>query len=158
MKLTTSAILILVIMSAMTGCKPSGQNTANQTGEKIPGVPREVLEKLFNECTSIDYIFHTLPFSLSQDEVPSIQQNVTYIDYNKPLGTIPTQCKAFARKFYKIGAEIVYDVDVYFSEGCQFYVFVKDNKPVYANYMTADGVAFYNKIINMVNAQTTPNQ
>lgn len=155
--------LLAVILSSVVGCKEGNQSTepsisvqGNQN--KIPGVPAEVLQKLLDECTFIDYIFHTLPFSLSQSEDPSIDQNILFTDYNRPLGSIPQGCRPIARKFFKIGGEFAYDVDVYFSKDCQFYVFVKDNKPLYANYMTQEGINFYNKMISMVNAQTGQNQ
>ena len=53
-----------------------------------------------------------------------------------------------ARKFFQIKGKIEYDVDVYLSEKCSYYVFVdKKNKPIYANYMTDGGKQFYNNII-----------
>ncbi|MBK9254742.1 MAG: hypothetical protein IPM42_04580 [Saprospiraceae bacterium] len=121
-----------------------------QNNEPIPGVTAEVMQRLLDDCTFIDYIFHNLPISLSQDERPSIQQNVLYIEFNRPVVRIPEGCRPIARKFFQINGEIVYDVDVYFTKGCAFYVFVKDNKPVYANYISKDGVAFYNNMISMV--------
>ncbi|MFZ1751823.1 MAG: hypothetical protein WAU01_16610 [Saprospiraceae bacterium] len=120
--------------------------------EPIPGIPEEVMVKLLNECTFIDYIFHTLPFSLSQNEDPSIDQNIQFIDYERPLGHIPKGCKAIARKFFMIQGKSAYDVDVYLSDQCKFYVFVDHkNKPIYANHMTAAGIKFYTQIINQVN-------
>jgi len=126
------------------------KDTATQNIEPIPSVTAEVMQRLLDDCTFIDYIFHNLPISLSQDERPSIQQNVLYIDFNRPVIRIPDGCRPIARKFFQINGEIVYDVDVYFTKGCAFYVFVKDNKPIYANYMSKDGVNFYNNMINMV--------
>jgi hypothetical protein len=122
------------------------QTTANVdlSTPEIPGVPIQVLERLLNECTFIDYIFHKLPFSLSQSEGPSIDINISYIDFERPLGRIPTDCKPIGRKFFQISGEIVYDVDIYLTTNCKFYVFVdKKNKPMYANYITDEGVKFY---------------
>ena len=155
-------IFFLMIVSGFLtnwSCKSKTENAGTAKNQaEIPGVPVEVIEKLLNECTFVDYIFHTLPFSLSQEEPPSIKQNILYIDYNKPLKNIPANCKPIARKFFKIGSEFAYDVDVYFSDGCYFYVFVKENKPLYANYMTQDGINFYQKMVDMVKTQTSPKQ
>ena len=137
--------------------KPTSEKTAENTavttpaveteGPKIPGVPKEVLIKLLNECTYVDYIFHKLPFSISQSEEPGIDQNISFINYDKPVTRIPKDCKAIGRKFFHIKGEIVYDVDVYLTNNCKFYVFVdKKNKPMYANYMTDAGVQFYSNI------------
>lgn len=159
-----SKLFLLGILAFALSCKqekkqettpPAAQNgqtaaaPAQATGPEVPGIPEMVMVKLLNECTFVDYIFKDLPFSLSQNEDPSIDQNISYIDINRPVGKLPTNCKATARKFFQIKGEIVYDVDVYLGQGCNFYVFVdKTNKPVYANYITADGVKFYMNVIS----------
>lgn len=151
------ALFFYIFFLVNTGCKSDNKSasepavTESEVDEStplIPGVPEEVMLKLVNECTYVDYIFRELPFSLSQDEPPSIKQNILFIDYKRPLGRIPKSCKPDGRKFFQIKGEIVYDVDVYLLNNCTFYVFVdKDNKPIYANYMTQEGLNFYNNII-----------
>ncbi len=153
----SKSIMYFFIVMIVFSCKPKADKTkpivtttpaATPTGPAIPGLPQDVMIKLLNECTYIDYIFHVLPFSLSQSEDPSIDQNIAFIDVNNPLGTIPTGCKPDARKFFQIKGEIVYDVDVYITQNCKFYVFVdKNNKPIYANKMTQAGINFYENII-----------
>jgi hypothetical protein len=151
--------LFILILLIQIGCKNESKKPTTSenpvevkeeaTGPEIPGLPQDVMVKLLNECTSIDYIFHVLPFSLSQNEDPSIDQNVSFIDINKPLGRIPARCKkADGRKFYLIKGQPAYDADVYITNNCKFYVFVdKNNKPIYANEMTQAGVNFYDNII-----------
>ena len=132
---------------------------AETEGPEIPGVPKEVLIKLLNECTYLDYIFHKLPFSISQSEEPGIDQNISFIDYTKPVIRIPKECKAIGRKFFHIKGEIVYDVDVYLTNNCKFYVFVdKKNKPIYANQMTEAGVQFYANIAQQARGATQQQQ
>lgn len=156
----TKFFTFLILFSVIHfGCKSknSEQLTTNATpakveeiiGPEIPGLPQDVMVKLLNECTYVDYIFHVLPFSLSQDEDPSINQNIGFIDINRPLKRIPAHCKkADGRKFFLIKGNVVFDVDVYITKNCKFYVFVdKQNKPIYANYMTQAGITFYENII-----------
>ncbi len=127
---------------------PASPAKAVELGPEVPGIPTDVMVQLLNQCTYIDYIFKDLPFSVSQNEDPSIDQNIRFIDSSKPVGHLPQNCTPIARKFFQINGEIVYDVDVYFSNNCTFYVFVdKQNKPIYANYMTPAGIEFYNNII-----------
>ncbi|MBL0099051.1 MAG: hypothetical protein IPP49_02545 [Saprospiraceae bacterium] len=48
-----------------TASKPNATVTAPETtGPEIPGVPEQVMVKLLNECTYVDYIFHKLPLVL----------------------------------------------------------------------------------------------
>lgn len=125
------------------------------TGAEIPGISKEVLDRLINKCTFIDYIFHDLPFSLSQSEDPSIDQNIGFIDFNRPIGRLIKGCKPIGRKFFQINGNIEYDVDVYLSKHCRYYVFVdKDNKPLYANYMTDSAVLFYNNVIKQATGKS----
>ena len=150
-------IILLLFVSCKSDQKTSTEKTVETTvaltppaeteGPEIPGVPKDVMVKLLNECTYIDYIFHKLPFSISQSEDPGIDQNISFIDINKPVVRIPKDCKAIGRKFFHIKGEIVHDVDVYLTNNCKFYVFVdKKNKPIYANYMTDAAVQFYSNV------------
>jgi hypothetical protein len=150
--LTFTVSLSLIAMCAIVGCKGNENKSSEatvvakpvSTGPQIPGIPGELMAKLLNECTNIDYIFHNLPFSLNQSEKSSIEQNIGFIDINSPVGAIPADCKPIGRKFFKINSDVTYDVDVYLSGNCKFYVFVdKKNKPLYANNMTKEAVIFY---------------
>jgi hypothetical protein len=148
--------LLVAVITIISACKNGNEKpietkkteTTQNTGEPIPGFPKDAMIKLMNECTYVDYIFHKLPFSLSQNDDPSINQNISFLDVDKPLEYIPAGCKPDARKFFQIKGDIVYDVDVYIQSGCHFYVFVdKNNKPIYANRMTQSGINFYNNIL-----------
>jgi hypothetical protein len=154
---------LLLVLVACKNEKPQPTTVTNEvietednSGPEIPGVPQEVMVKLLNECTFVDYIFHVLPFSLSQEEDPSIDQNINFIDINKPLKRIPARCKkADGRKFFLIKGKSAYDVDVYITNNCKFYVFVdKNNKPIYANEMTQAGINFYENIIKQASGMS----
>ena len=144
---------LMFVMTFLIACKDTAKKpvkiekkevAVDMSQPEIPSVTREVLIRLLDQCTYVDYIFHSLPYSISQNEDPSIDMNISFIDYKKPVGRIPKDCKPIARKFFHINGEIVYDVDVYLNNQCKFYVFVdKNNKPLFANYMTEDGVKFY---------------
>lgn len=141
--------LYLCLCIMLFACKSTTENTSNASTSvpSIPGIPEEIMVKLLNECTFVDYIFKNEAFSVSQSEDPSIDQNIMFIDIKKPLGQIPKDCTPSARKFFHIDGKIVFDVDVYLTPQCKFYVFVdKDNKPLYANHMTEAGVIFYSRI------------
>jgi len=129
---------------------PSQDVASTPTFEKLP---ESILRKMWDEAEMLDYIFHDLPFSMSQNEKPSIQANMTYIDkYAQP--NIPIGCKPAARQFYQINGKIELEADIYFSKGCYFYVFLIDGKPKYANKMAQDGINFFNTMISKaLNAQ-----
>ncbi len=157
MKSTFIIIFIIIIFSCKNTTPshpvenkaiPIKQTSTEFIGPEIPGVPQSVMIRLLKDCTFIDYIFHDYTFSVSQAEDSDIDQNISFIDINKPVGRLIVGCKPMARKFFQIKGKIEYDVDVYLSDKCSYYVFVdKKNKPIYANYMTDGGKQFYNNII-----------
>lgn len=113
----------------------------------LPSFPQVEMERLFREATFIDYIFYDLPFSISQDNQPSIHANLKLIS-SGALDNLPINCKPIGREFFQINGEIVHEADLYFSDGCYGYVFLKDEKPIYANKLTEGGMKFYNNIVN----------
>lgn len=152
--------LILIALVAFISCKNDSSSEKGNTvkkevvaGPTFEKLPETILKRMWNEAEMLDYIFHDLPFSMSQNEKPSIQANMTYIDkFAQP--NIPAGCKPAARQFYQVAGNIELEADVYFSEGCYFYVFIIDGKPKYANKMAQDGINFFNTMISKaLNAQ-----
>jgi hypothetical protein len=109
-----------------------------------------MINKMLQEVDYIDYIFHNLPISVSQDEKASINSNILFIK-NEPIKSLPLDCKPIGRKFFSIKGEAYLIADVYFGNGCAAYVFLDGEKPIYANAMTEQGVTFYKKIIETGN-------
>jgi len=152
--------VIITLIASLFSCKPDSassvkqapaqsskkSNVAATTKPGYPSLTQEALMNVWDNGEMIDYIFHNLPFSMNQTELQSIRTNLTYID-PKPVSEIPSHCKPFARQFYQVGGDIVLESDVYFSEGCQFYVFWEDGKAKYANYMADSGILFFNKMV-----------
>ncbi len=111
----------------------------------LPSVPLELLEKLWNEGTQVDYIFYNQPFTMSLSDKPSIQYAVRHVA-EQPAPLKPA-CKAMGRVTYQIKGDIVLEGDFYFSTGCTYFVFEKNRVKTYANYMTDDGIKYFNEQI-----------
>ena len=163
-------ILILVVMGMMISCngdqKKSKTPTASVAHQEpsvnpddyfnLPSLPQAEMKRLFDEATYVDYIFYTLPFSISQDNKASIHANLNMISPEKMNG-ISKSCKPIGREFFHIEGEIVYEADLYFSDGCFGYIFLKDEKPVYANKLSSEGGQFYSNLIKQSNQIATGN-
>ena len=149
-------LLLGVLTCFLVSCKTDQKKDINQSDAKkevisqkfqdLNSLPGDLMLRLFNEATYIDYIFHNLPFSISQDDKPSITSNLKLISPER-LGPIPTTCKPMGREFFHIGGEIVAEADVYFQNGCYGYVFLENEKPIYANKVSEAGAKFYSNII-----------
>jgi len=121
--------------------------TATALKFDLPPLPIEVYTRLFEEATYVDYIFYDLPFSVSQSEKPSIQANVLMIDQSE-IKIMAPECKPIGREFFHFDGEIEWEADLYFTKDCLGYVFLKDQKPIYANAISAKGGEFYSNLIN----------
>jgi len=111
-----------------------------------PGIQPVVLATLYAESDYMDYIFHDLPFAMSQDTKESIQSSLKNISAD-PQGSIPPGCKPMARQMFHVKGEIVREFDVYYSEGCAFFALVENEKPIGMNKMTESGQNFYKSMI-----------
>ena len=144
-----------------SGSEQVENNTSSQVlSEPVyPTLPIELHKKLYYEVELIDYIFNDLPFSMSQSEKPSIQSNIRYIGAD-PVTELQQDCKPIARQFFQVQGEIILEADVYYSEGCYYYIFFQEGEARYANLMTSDGIGFMQNIINQASktAQSIGNQ
>ncbi len=153
-------LLLFVFASCDQGKKKDTSSTSNEVTEQttqntsdfkkgtanLPSIPKEMMQKLWDQCEFVDYIFYELPFSMSQTEQPSIRANLNYVGTGSIPG-VPSTCKAIGREFFQINGEIVMEAEVYFSQECRFYIFFEDGKPKYSNKMSPDGEKFYNQMI-----------
>lgn len=146
-------ISILLLVVSIIGCNnDTKKSTASKSEVKtenkfdLPPMPQDEMIKLYNTVTYLDYIFYNLPFSLSQDNTPSIQANLKLMS-SDPIQALPVSCKPIGREFFHIEGVIEYEADLYFSDGCFAYVFLKNEKPIYANKISDSGVKFYSNII-----------
>ncbi len=120
--------------------------SANQATEKLPSIGIDLMQKLFDQCNYVDYLFYESDFSMSMNNKQSIQQTLSHVSEQVP--TLDPNCKSIGRVFYEIDGNTEIEAEIYFSNACQYFVFIKDKKRVYANNITADGVAHFNNIFS----------
>ena len=144
--------LLVVIALYVISCKENAKEQIKAeevkkeiSGITLPGIPFEIRNKLRNEVTFVDYTWFNLPISISQGVEDGVKTNVEFISEEVP-SIIPSTCKPVAHKYFSINGEIYMDIDVYFSNGCFFYLFLENNKPKYANLITEQGINFYTQI------------
>lgn len=128
--------------------KPATEQPAIEQAEPqatLPSVPLELLERIWKEGTQVDYIFYHYPFTISMNEQPAIQHTVRHIS-EQPAPLNPN-CQAFGRVTYQIDGDIVLEGDFYFTTGCTYYVFYEKQQKKYANYMTDEGITYFNNQI-----------
>lgn len=146
---------ILIVLMTFAACQnqqkpetpPAEETTSTEQTQAapaptLPSVPLELLEKIWNEGTQADLIFYNYPFTMSMSEKPAIQHLVRHIAED-PAPLNPN-CRSAGRVTYQIDGNIVLEGDFYFSTGCTYYVFYENQEKKYANYMTDDGIRYFN--------------
>jgi hypothetical protein len=134
-------ILTLAACAQEKPATPPPAPLAAAPAPALPSIPLEMVQKLWNECTHVDYIFYELPMSMSLDEKASIQYAVRHIS-DRPAPNRP-DCKATGRVTYLIGGDIFLEADFYFAETCTYFVFYQNKQKAYANLMTEEGIGYF---------------
>ena len=111
-----------------------------------PSVPVEIIKSLFEKCDYVDYSFENLPLSINRQEPRDIQHSLAQIAAEPAL--INEACPPLGRMLYYQNGEIALEGIIYFSEGCNYFVFLENNKPKYANFMTASGINFFKDLLS----------
>lgn len=153
----TSIIVTAAVILLLVSCKDSKPvqeeaaavqqvDPVNTSG--LEAMPFDELKFLFNNATYVDYIFHTLPFSVSQDTPGGVQANIAMISVGPPVN-YKEGCVSLGREFFHVDGIIVWEADVYFDpvNRCSAYIFFKDGKAQYANAISDAGLTFYNNLV-----------
>ena len=149
----TSVVLIGFLFSCNNNQSANQQNDGQAAAQPtpapaadlpppLPSVPLELLQKIFKEGTQVDYIYHYYPFTASLNEKPAIQNAVRHV--SETPASIKPGCNPAGIITYQIDGDIVLRADFYFDTNCTFFVFYDKEKNKYANYMTQEGVTFFN--------------
>ena len=64
---------------------------------------------------------------------------------------IRSDCKPIGRIMFKDDDGIRLEADLFFSKNCSYFVFMENNKPKYANFMSDEGVKFFNNVFSKMN-------
>jgi len=104
-------------------------------------------DQLLKTADHIDYIFSTIPLSMNQEGQSSVYQDLRFLS-SKPLPGMINGCQPLARKIYLGNGEIIVEADLYFSNGCFYQIFISEEKALYGNYLSAEGLDYYVKLMD----------
>lgn len=158
MKHTLLLLLIIAcLITSIASCKPEVKTETTEPVAAAPATPtypalgNEAIGTLYSQADKVDIIFYDLPISVNQDNPSSVKNTVLYVSPAAP--NITANCKPLGRLTWMQQGTIVREADIYCDTGCEYLLFMQDNKPFAANAMGPAGVAFFKNIISQVEKQ-----
>lgn len=116
---------------------------------KYPSIELEKLVTLYKEATYMDALFYDLPISMSQSDQASIRQTLSFI--SELPAVIYPDCEPIGRFFFQKNGDDLAVAELYFGKKCYAFVFLENEKPVYGNKLTEEGLQNYKKIFGQFN-------
>lgn len=129
---------------------PSVANNNIKNVENLQPLPDSVRKILYDQCTSIDYIFKTGGMSISLDRQSGLLQTLEFATKDMPIQMREYECTPIARKTFVIQMDIYLEAELFLDKNCQYYLFYRNGKPVYMSGISQEGLNFYNGIFNSV--------
>lgn len=121
-----------------------------QGKQLYPSVPVEKIQSLWNDCDYVDYSYINLPLSMNRKELNDIRHSLAQISEQPAL--INDRCPLLGSILFYQKGDIALEANIYYSHGCNYFVFLENNKPKYANFMTASGITFFKDIMDKFSA------
>jgi hypothetical protein len=137
--------------------KTEAQTTPEVAAPAAPAAPsypplgNQVVSQLYADADKVDIIFYNLPISVNQEDPASVKNTVLYVAPASP--NITATCQPLGRLTWMAKGSIIKEADIYCEEGCQYLLFIENNKPVAANALQQAGVDFFKNIISQVEKQ-----
>lgn len=167
---TLFALILMVLLSSCGGGDSSNKDKLSKEekwktkAEKVqvsslPSISFDEMKTIYEGTDFIDIIFYNVDFSMSVNNKTNIQRMVGMVSTN--VAQLNPSCQAMGRLFFQKNGELLIEADMYYDETCQYFVFQKNGKPAYANYITPEGQAYFAKIFSQVKvepAEGTPVQ
>ncbi len=143
------------LMIIAWSCQPSDTNkTQTEPVAEAPSKPiypalgNQAIAELYSKADKVDIIFYDLPISVNQEDPKSVKNTALYVSPAAP--NITADCKPIGRLSWMSNGSIIREADVYCAPGCEYLLFIEDNKPLAANAMVQAGVDFFKNIMSQV--------
>jgi hypothetical protein len=139
--------IFLLWAIALWSCQPGGKSGNEGQQTAYPSIPLDTIAMLWDQCDYIDYVFYYQDFSISQNQRGDIQLALRHISEEPPV--IDPKCQPQGRIFYQVDGVNRLEGDLFFSQGCAYFIFYDKGKYTYANRIMPEGISFFNRVFNI---------
>lgn len=146
--------IIIILFAVTISCNNKQSNDNSQTTQPAeqqlnaldyPTLPNDLIQEIGTKGDHIDVLFYDMPISISRDGNADVQQMLSHVGNQAP-GQVAL-CNPIGRIFFQGQGETIAEADLYLGENCNYYLFMVNNKPTYANVLLPQGTQFYENII-----------
>lgn len=147
----------MAMFSSSCNGKKVGETSTGESKSASPGavevdtfpfLSSKDVNTLYSIADHVDVIFYKLPISVSQDDPASAKNTSLYISPASPR--ITSHCEPIGRLSWIADGKIIRDADFFIGEGCNYFVFIENGKPVYKNAMALEGVQYFQTIMSQI--------
>ena len=153
--------LLFPVLLGLLACgnseAPTGETTPVVTetvraANTLPPLPLAEIQQLYDRVDYIDYLFTSLPISMSQQSPNDVKAAVTHISDEAPASMDPS-CTVLAQIFYEADGKTLRRADMYYGPTCTYLVWNENGKPTYASRLTEPGVRFFTSVLKNVRTE-----
>ncbi len=103
--------------------------------------PQGLIDSIFPLVTTIDFLFNSLPISMSVTDPNAIRTIFSHLALSEAV-LMQHGCKPIGRIFYVASGETALTGSLYFDKACHFVVFLENEEPVFAVQLNQFGITF----------------
>lgn len=137
------------ITSAAAASQAAGNQTPLPADDPMAGLTSihiDEMRDLWENCDFIDIIFYGNRMSLTQGDMESIRRTIGYL-IPPPIQHNPA-CKPMGRITFMVKGDIRQEADIYAGDGCNYFIWMKNNKPAHINALTPEGAQFFVNVVS----------
>ena len=138
--------LFCLIGLSIFSCK----NKEKDSPKVLPPVPEQYIVDAFNTIDHIDYYFRNTNFSVSQSEEAAVKNTISLLSAGKANNPQET-CVSPLRMTYLSQGNIVFETEMYMTEGCMYVEYYINNVKTYQSSHSEEG---YNFLVNIIKQAT----
>ncbi len=157
-----TVVLFSIILSMLCACKSDSGKSKSATeatkGTKLDltVLPTDKVSMIKKECTSVDLISlrKNINVSMSFDNPQAVSIILSFI--TDEVGELTNLCTPDAHIVYQKNGEILQDLDLYYTNGCNALRFMdQQGKTIGANKVSNEGIDFFKNFLKNKSAQDT---
>ena len=113
---------------------------------EVEKIPADSMFSYWEKVTKVDLFPHDLRYNISLPDTNAVRILLKMIAPEPPVFNI--DCQSKARMMFDAGEASVAHIDIFLDKekGCNTIVFLKDNRPLFSNRLTYDGIDYFTKI------------